>query len=91
VLGYQGMKTFLKIALISLVVLVAIKLLPVTLIALAIIAAVIAGALALGLSAAILIALIILACAAALSPIWVPVLAVVGVVALIRKASRKTA
>jgi hypothetical protein len=84
------MKTFLKVALIALAVLVALKLLPVTLLALGLLVAATVGVLAVGFSAAVVIACIVLGAAAALSPIWIPVLAVVGIVALVRKSSART-
>jgi hypothetical protein len=82
------MKTFLKILLIAALLIVAIKLSP--LIFLAAFAGLIAAAVlgAVGVSLVVALAAVLLAFAVALSPIWIPVLAVVGIVSLFRKADR---
>jgi ABC-type transport system involved in cytochrome c biogenesis permease component len=85
------MKTFLKVLLILIAVVVAIKLLPVALAfacgiaACAVIVALVGVSLAAGLlCAGLLLALL-------LSPIWLPVLALVGGIALIKKLNAKPA
>ena len=84
------MKTFLKVMLILVAVVLAIKLLPLALGLACAIAGGIAVLVVAGLSlmaglvgAAMLLALV-------LSPIWLPLLALVGVIALIRKLSRSS-
>ncbi len=78
------MKTFLKILLVAAVLIVAIKLSPVIFIgAIAgLIAAAVLGSV--GLSLLALLAAVLLAFAIALSPIWIPVLVIVGLVKLFR-------
>lgn len=84
------MKTFLKILLIVAAVLLTLKLVPVifglgvSLIVIVALAAVV------GLGAAGVLICIGLALVAALSPIWLPVLAIVGIVALCKKARGPT-
>ena len=100
--GYLGMKTFLKVLLIAVLALAVLKLCPLfavpvalALAALFIVTLVLAG----GASVAILVILglavallgVALALVTALAPIWLPVLAVVGLIALVRRATRKTA
>lgn len=82
------MKTFLKIALIVLGVLVLIKLLPFTLIAGCVIGAVAAVALVVGVSSAAVILCVAALFLAVLSPIWLPVAAIVGIVSLFRRQKR---
>lgn len=85
------MNTFLKVLLILVAVVVAIKLLPVALALICVLAAGV-GLLALigvSLAAGLLCAGLLLA--VALSPIWLPVLALVGLIALIKKSGAKTA
>ena len=78
------MKTFLKILLVAAILIVAIKLSPVIFIgALAgLVAAAVLGSV--GLSLLALLAAVLLAFAVALSPIWIPVLVIVGLVKLFR-------
>ncbi len=78
------MKTFLKILLAAAVLLVAIKLSPVLFIGafVGLIAAAVLGSIGLSLVAAL--AAVLLALAVALSPIWIPVLCVIGLVKLFR-------
>ena len=82
------MKTFLKIILVAVLLLVAIKISPVLFVA------AFAGllvAMVLGLVGVSLIAGLVgvlLALAVALAPIWIPVLCVIGIVSLCRKADR---
>lgn len=81
------MKTFLKILLIAAVLIVAIKLSPVIFIGalLGLIAAAVLGAVGISLVAALLA--VLLAFTLALSPIWIPILVVFGLVSLFRKGS----
>jgi hypothetical protein len=81
------MKTFLKVLLILIAAVVAVKLLPFAFLAVCGVAAVLAGLLVLGVSLAAVLICAVLAAAAALSPIWLPVLAIVGIVALCRRNS----
>jgi hypothetical protein len=78
------MKTFLKILLVAAVLIVAIKLSPVIFIGAVagLIAAAVLGSV--GLSLLALLAAVLLAFAVALSPIWIPVLVIVGLVKLFR-------
>ncbi len=78
------MKTFLKILLVAAVLIVAIKLSPVIFIgAIAgLVAAAVLGSI--GLSLLALLVAVLLAFAVALSPIWIPVLVIVGLVKLFR-------
>lgn len=96
------MKTFLKIVLCVLGVLVVLKLFPLFLIpalvgmALLLLAGVllaggVATIAATGLSLVIALLAVVLVVAAALSPIWIPVLAVCGIVSLCRRRKTPTA
>ncbi|HEY8995962.1 MAG TPA: hypothetical protein VIM71_14955 [Lacunisphaera sp.] len=79
------MKTFLKVVLIAALLIVAIKLSPVIFIGafLGLIAAAVLGAV--GLSLLAVLAGVLIAFAVALSPIWIPVLAIMGLVSLFRR------
>ena len=81
------MKTVLKVILIVALLLIAIKLSPIIFVAAlaGLLVATILGALGLSLLAAF--AAIVIALAVALSPIWIPVLVIVGVISLIRRAN----
>lgn len=85
------MKTFLKVLLILIGVVVAIKLLPVALAVMCVIAAgaALVALIGVSLAAGLLCAGLVLALL--LSPIWLPVLALVGLIALIKKLSAKPA
>ena len=79
------MKTFLKIILVVALLLIAIKLSPVIFLA-ALIGLIVAAALgALGLSLMAGFIAVMVALAAALSPIWIPVLVIMGIIALFKK------
>ncbi len=82
------MKTFLKIALIVLAVLVMIKLLPITLLAGCAIGVAAVIALMVGVSAAAAILCIAALFLAVLSPIWLPIVAVIGIISLFRRNKR---
>jgi hypothetical protein len=82
------MKTFIKILLIAALLIVAIKLSPVIFVG-AFVGLFVAAVLgAVGISLIVALAAVLLAFAVALSPIWIPVLAVIGIVSLFRKADR---
>ncbi len=83
--GFSGMKTFLKVLLIVVAVVIAVKLLPIAFVIGCAVAALLAGLAVLGVSLAALLICAALAVAALLSPIWVPILAIVGIVALCRR------
>ena len=85
------MKTFLKILLLVLAVIVAVKLLPVVLLVgggMALIAALIAT---IGVSLAAGLVGVGLFLALVLSPIWLPILALFGLIALFKKVGAKPA
>lgn len=81
------MKTFLKILLVAVLLVLAIKFSPVLFVlgVAGLIAAVVLGAVGLSLLAALVA--VLLAFALALSPIWIPVLAVIGLVSLFKRNS----
>jgi hypothetical protein len=82
------MKTFVKVLLLAVLLIVAIKFSPVLFIgAIAgLIVAAVLGAVGISLIAALLA--VVLALALALSPIWIPVLLVLGLISLFRKSER---
>lgn len=88
---FHGMKTFLKILLLAALLIVAIKLSPVIFIGMVI------GLFAAGLLGVVGVSLLVaflavaLAFAVALSPIWIPVLVVMGLVSLFRRSDSKPA
>lgn len=89
--GFLGtMKTFLKILLAAVLLIVAIKLSPILFIAalVGLIVAAVLGAIGLSLLAALVA--VVLAFAVALSPIWIPVLCVIGLVSLFRRNDKAT-
>lgn len=85
------MKQFLKIVLLVLAVIVAIKLLPATLALGFAIGLTLALLAAVGFSLFALGSCVVLALAVVLSPVWLPVLAIVGLIVLMRRASRTAA
>ena len=101
VAGFWGMKTFLKVVLILIAAVIVVKLLPalvligglslggLVLVGLGLLA--VGGVLgAVGLSVAAALLGIAAVVALALSPVWVPVLVIVGIVALVRRSSRRS-
>lgn len=84
------MKTFLKVILLVVVALVAIKLLPLTLGLGFATGLVLVGLIAMGFSLLAGLAALALVLGAVLSPLWVPMLLIVGLIALIRKATRSS-
>jgi hypothetical protein len=85
---FSGMKTFLKVLLVAALLIVAIKFSPIIFIG-ALVGLIVAAVLgAVGLSLLALLLAIVLAVALALSPIWLPVLVIMGLVSLFRRDSR---
>ena len=84
----SGMKTFLKILLVAFLLVVALKLSPLLFLAafIGLIGAVVLGAVGFSLVAALLA--VAIAFAVALSPIWIPVLVVMGLISLFKKDAR---
>lgn len=82
------MKTFLKVLLLAALLIVAIKFSPVLFIGalVGLIGAAVLGAVGITLVMALLA--VVLALAVALSPIWIPVLVVLGLISLFRKSER---
>lgn len=87
---FRGMKTFLKVVLLLAVALIAIKLLPLTIGLGFAVGVALVGLMAVGLSLVAGVAAIALLAGAVLSPIWVPVLLVVGSIVLIKRSMRRT-
>ena len=82
------MKTFIKVLLIAALLIVAIKISPILFVG-AFVGLVVAAVLgAIGISLLAGLVAVLLALAVALSPIWIPVLCVVGIVSLFRKSDR---
>jgi len=79
------MKTFLKILLIAALLIVAIKISPVLFVGafVGLLVAAVLGVIGISLLAGL--AAVVLCLAVALSPIWIPVLVVIGIVSLFRK------
>ena len=82
------MKTFLKVLLLAVLLIVAIKLSPVIFVGamLGLIAAAVLGAVGLSLVAALVA--VALALTVALSPVWIPVLVVMGLISLCKKSGK---
>ncbi len=82
------MKTFLKVLLLAALLIVAIKFSPVLFIGV-IVGLILAAVLgAVGISLLMALLAVVLALVVALSPIWIPVLVVLGLVSLFRKSER---
>ena len=84
------MKTFLKVLLLVILALVAIKLLPLTIGLGFATGVLLVGLVMAGLSLLAGIAVIALVLGAVLAPVWIPVLLLVGFIALIRRMTRKS-
>ena len=84
------MNSFLKIFLLVVLALVAIKLLPLTLAAGCVLGLALAGLMIVGVSALAGMLAVAVGIMAALAPLWIPVLAIVGLIALIRRGSRRS-
>ena len=82
------MKTFLKIILVAALLVVAIKISPVLFVAAfaGLVVAAVLGVVGISLLAGLVA--VLLSLAVALSPIWIPVLCIVGIVSLCRKSER---
>jgi hydrogenase/urease accessory protein HupE len=85
------MKPFLKVLLLVVAALIAIKLLPLTVAVGCLVALLLAGLAFVGVSVLALVVGLGIVIAAVLAPIWVPVLAVVGIIALIKRTSHRPA
>jgi hypothetical protein len=83
-----SMNTFLKVVLLVIAILIALKLLPLTLGLLCLMGGIAVGLLALGLGAVAVIIGICIAAAAVLAPIWIPLLLIFGIIALIKRSNR---
>ena len=84
------MKTFLKVVLLVIAALVAIKMLPLIFGIGLVLGAAIVAVFAVGASAVATLLGAMLALAVILAPIWVPVLAVIGLVALFKNGTRSS-
>ena len=84
------MNSFLKIFLLVLLALVAVKLLPLTLAVGCVLGLAAAGLVIVGVSALAGMIAIAVGIVAALAPLWIPVLAIVGLMAVIKRCSRRT-
>lgn len=84
------MKSFLKIFLLVLLALVAIKLLPLTLAVGCVLGLAAVGLVIVGVSALAGMVAIAVGIVAALAPLWIPVLAIVGLMAVIKRCGRRT-
>jgi hypothetical protein len=82
------MNTLLKIVLLVIAVIIAVKLLPIAIGLGGLFVGLIVGLAAMGVSALLGLVGLGLALAALTSPIWVPVLLIVGLIALIKRSSR---
>lgn len=85
------MNTYLKIFLLVLAAIVAVKLLPLTLGLGFLLGLLLVGLVAFGLSLVGIVLLAAIALGAASAPLWIPALLVVGVIALIKKLGSKPA
>jgi hypothetical protein len=83
--GFSGMNTFLKILLAAVLLIVAIKLSPVVFVAavIGVAAAALLGVVGISLVTGLLA--VVLALAVALAPLWIPVLLIMGAIALFKK------
>lgn len=82
------MNTFLKVLVLIVAAVLAVKLLPMTLAVGLMLAAGLVLFTILGVSALVVVLCVGVALAALLSPVWIPVLALVGVIALIKRLNR---
>ena len=89
-MGSSCMKTFLKVVLLLIVALIALKLLPMIFAFGCLLAAAIVAVLAFGGSAIATLFGAMIALAVVLAPIWVPVLGLVGLIALIKRGTRNS-
>ncbi len=89
--GSLGMNTFLKVLLIVIATVIAVKLLPIVFGLLCGVAALLAGLGIVGVSLVALLVCAVLVVAAILSPIWLPILAIAGAVTLYRRNNNNSA
>ena len=82
------MNSFLKIVLLVILAIVAVKLLPLTLGLVCLLGSVLFGLIGLGVSAIAILLGALLVFAVLLSPIWVPILLIVLIVALVKRDQR---
>ena len=85
----DSMKSFLKVVLLVIVAVIAVKLVPLTFALGCVLAAGVLGLIAVGASAIAALAGAVITLVAVLSPIWVPALAIVGLIALIKRCTRR--
>jgi len=88
--GYSLVKNILKIVLLVVVAVIAVKLLPLTFALGGVLALGLLGMLAVGVSALAILLVGMLALAAVLAPVWIPVLLILGLIALIKRAGKST-
>ena len=84
------MKSFIKFLLIVIIAVLAVKLLPLTFALGCILAVAVLGMFALGLSAMAILLVVAIALAAILSPVWIPLFLIVGLVALIKRSGKSS-
>ena len=82
------MKSFLKIVALVVIALICVKLLPLTFALGCALALAVLGLVGLGVSAVAAFSLAVLVLAAVLAPIWIPLLLLVGLIALVRRCFR---
>ena len=82
------MKTFLKVLLLLVLAIVAVKLLPITLAAGFVAGLVLVALAVLGLSVVAGILTLVGVAAVVLAPVWIPVLALIGLIALVKRMRR---
>jgi hypothetical protein len=82
---FVGVKTFLKVVLLVVLALIAVKLLPFTFALGCVLAAAMVALLVLGASMLGVVFGATLLLAAALSPVWLPVLVLIGLIALLKR------
>jgi hypothetical protein len=87
--GFGNVKTFLKVLLLLVAALLALKFLPLIFGLGCAFALAVLGAIAVGASTIVALVGTALVVAALLSPIWVPILLLVGVIALVKRSGRK--
>jgi hypothetical protein len=89
-LGFENVKTFLKVVLLLIVAVIAIKLLPLIFVLACLFVGALVGLFALGMSAIVAMIGSAFVVLAVTSPIWVPVLAIVGLIALANRSNRRS-
>lgn len=85
------MNNFLKIFLLVLAAIIAVKLVPVTLALGGLLGLLLVGLLLCGLSLVAVVAIATLALAAVLAPVWIPALVILGLIALIKRWGQRPA